>query len=132
MLRNKGMKFLAVALALLTTTAATAADCRKKVALQPAALGITLDASGTIEARAAGTKERFKVSIDARVPDGTTYVVLVNGMIAGTITVSLGAGELQLETNDNKAMPSAVASVCTIGSVAVIEPQGTPLLTGAF
>ncbi len=127
---------------------AFAADCRNRIALVATDAGVAIDASGTAEVRAQGTQQRFKVGMDARVADGTTFEVRVNGNsgagilgdLAGTITITLGVGELGLNNNNDATLPTGVDPVCSIGAVQVgnfvTDLNGNsvfePVLTGSF
>ncbi len=131
---TKKMVSLAVAAVLLTLTmtGSALASCQTKVALSITAAGAAIDASGTAEARAQGSRQRFRVSIDARVADGTTFLVYANGSLAGAITIQLGSGELDLSNADGKALPPGVSPVCGIGTVQVSDGAGTVVLQGNF
>lgn len=130
-MRKQGMVALvSVAMMLTMAVQAFAADCQKKITLQATAAGAAIDASGTAEARARGRQQRFKVSMDAAVPDGTTFMVFANGQPAGTITIALGAGELDLNNNNGNTLPAGVNPVCSIDSVDVIDGTGTAVLQG--
>ncbi len=118
--------------AVLTAGLAVAADCQKKISFQPTALGAATDTSGTAQVRARGERQRFKVSLDSRVADGTTYVVSVNGMIAGAILIELGTGELEFSNENGKILPAAVNPVCSAGMVMVADSSGSVLLSGVF
>jgi hypothetical protein len=107
------------------------ADCQKKIALSITPAGAAIDASGTAEVRSQGAQQRFKVAIDARVADGTTYEVFANGQLAGTITIALGAGELDLNNNNGAVLPTGVDPVCSVSTVDVLA-AGTVILHGAF
>lgn len=113
------------------STAATP-GCQNKITLSATAEGVAIDASGTAEVRKKGTQQRFKVSMDAEVADGTTFVVYANGLPAGTITITLGDGELDLNNNNGRALPAGVDPVCSIGPVVVTDDQGTHVLEGTF
>jgi len=124
---------LAVLAMLFSLSSAALADCQKKLALSPSAAGVQIDASGTAEVRARGTADqRFKVSIDARVPDGTTIAVFANGQLAGTITIALGAGELDLNNHNGKVLPAGTDPACSVTSVEVKDGGGTVILSGNF
>lgn len=130
---RKQLTVALVALAVLFAMASQAsADCRKRISLDASAAGVQIGASGTAEARAQGTAQRFKVSIDAAVADGTTFSVFANGQLAGTITIALGAGELDLNNNNGKVLPAGVNPVCSIKTVEVRDGSGTAILTGSF
>ena len=119
---------------LLTLAPMASADCRQKITLT--STGVARDASGTAEKRADGTNQRFKVSIDAAVPDGTTYGVVVNNKkFVGALTIRMGDGELEIENNQGKPDPAVTDPICSITSVAVVEVNnGTirPILYGSF
>ncbi len=129
-------KRITVALAAVALMAAMVAQAdsgfRKRITLSATAAGAQIDASGTAEVRASGTQQRFKVSMDARVADGTTFAVYANGNLAGTITIVLGAGELDLNNNNGNVLPVGVDPVSGIKSVEVKDGNGTLILSGSF
>jgi len=51
--------------------------------------------------------------MDARVPNVTTYLVRVDGNVAGPITIVAGDGELELNNNNGKTLPVRFASCVT-------------------
>lgn len=108
------------------------ADCRKNITLTASGPGISTDVSGTVEVRASGARQRFKLSMDARVADGTVYVVQANGQPAGTVTIVAGDGQLELSNDNGKTLPAAVNPVCSVGTVLVIDGQGLAVLSGSF
>src|SRR5690348_8750798 len=104
---------ITIGITMLALTAASAwADCRKKINLVPTGAGISKDVSGTAEVRQQGTAQKFKVSMDAAVRNGAIFVVKSNGQLAGTITIQLGSGELDLNTKDGDTLPPGVNPVC--------------------
>ena len=130
-MRKRGTTALLV-LALGVAMAAPAwADCQNKIALNVTPAGATIDASGTAEVRGEGAKQRFKVSMDARVADGTTFEVFANGQLAGTITIALGAGELDLNNNNGAVLPTGDDPVCSVSTVDVLA-AGAAILQGTF
>jgi|SRR5262245_64026360 len=129
--RRFGLLFL-VPLFLLSVRANAFADCRQKIALDVQPAGFTLDVSGTAEKRADGTQQRFKVSMDARVKNGTTFSVYVGANLVGTITIRLGAGELDLDNHNGATMPAGTDPVCGISSVEVRNGDGHAVLSGNF
>ncbi|MBI4637081.1 MAG: hypothetical protein HY727_12095 [Candidatus Rokubacteria bacterium] len=110
---------------------AAAADCREKIDLAPTSAGVATDTSGKAEVRARGSRQRFKVSMDSRVADGTTYLVFANGLPAGTITIALGDGELELDSK-YKGLPEGVDPVCGITTVDITDATGLVVLQGNF
>ncbi len=132
-MRNRITVALAAAALLLTAVATQAgSDFRNRITLFATAAGAQIDASGTAEVRASGTQQRFKVSMDARVADGTTFAVFANGNLAGTITIVLGAGELDLNNNNGNILPAGVDPVSGVKSVEVKDGSGTLILSGSF
>lgn len=129
-------KRITVALAAVALMAAMVAQAdsgfRKQITLFVLPAGSQIDASGTAEVRVSGTKQSFKVSMDARVADGTTFAVYANGNLAGTITIVLGAGELDLNNNNGNVLPAGVDPVSGIKSVEVKDGNGTLILSGSF
>ena len=90
--------------------------------------GMGIDASGYWETRVRGNRQKFKVEIDANVPDGTTYLVLANNMPAGTITIEAGEAELELDTGDGDVLPAGVDPVTGIHTVDVTDSNGEVIL----
>lgn len=132
---NRKLVTLTLAILLTVVVAATnlfAADCQKKIALTTTSAGFAIDASGTAEVRARGTEQRFRVSIDAAVPDGATFLVFANGSPAGSITIVLGIGELDLNNKNGNVLPTGVNPVCSIGAVEVKNGSGALVLQGNF
>ena len=124
---------ITIAMTVLALTAASAwADCQKKINLVPTGAGISKDISGTAVVRAAGTVQKFKVSMDAAVRNGAIFVVRANGQLAGAITIQLGSGELDLNTKDGDRLPPGVNPVCSISTVSVSTPAGITVLNGSF
>ena len=124
---------ITIAMTVLALTAAsTWADCRRKINLIPTGPGMSKDISGTAEVRAAGTAQKFKVSMDAAVRNGAIFVVRANGQLAGAVTIQLGSGELDLNTKDGDTLPPGVNPVCSISTVSVSTPAGVAVLNGSF
>ncbi|MFQ5776711.1 MAG: hypothetical protein ACE5IP_01745 [Terriglobia bacterium] len=136
MVRKKLIVVLAGLAMVLSMASQAFADCRTKIDLPDTALGAATDASGTAEVRARTrdgfVRQRFKVSMDARVADGTVFAVFVDDQLAGTITIVLGDGELELNNNNDKILPTAVDPVCSIKTVEVRNGGGMTLLQGSF
>jgi hypothetical protein len=70
--------------------------------------------------------------MDAHVRNGAMFLVKANGQLAGTITIQLGAGELDLNTKDGAVLPPGVNPVCSITTVSVASPSGITVLNGNF
>lgn len=132
---RKQMLASAFALGMFVTLSGPAfADCNTKITLT--STGVQSDASGTAELRAVDTKQRIKVSIDSPVPDGTVYAVVTKtargAKVLGSLTISLGSGELELENNKGKGDPNATDPFCTVANVAVVDGNLQAILFGVF
>ncbi len=126
------LALVALTMGLAMVTQASA-DCRKRITLSASAAGASIGASGTAEVRAVGTAQRFKVSIDADVANGTTFNVFANGQPAGTITIVAFAGELDINNNNGNVLPAGVSPVCSSPKlVEVKDGSGTVILSGSF
>ncbi|MBI3470621.1 MAG: hypothetical protein HY013_04630, partial [Candidatus Solibacter usitatus] len=125
MIGKRAMTTLAATgLALALATSAWAADCRKKIHLQATSAGMAGDLSGAAEVRARGAQQSLRVSMDARVPDGTTFVVKSGALTIGTVVISLGDGELDLNNKDGAVLPTGADPVCGVTSISVWDASG--------
>lgn len=133
-MNKKQFTLIAAAFLMMVLMAAPnfAAGCQKKIPLSITAAGFAIDSSGVAEVRARDARQVFKVSMDARVADGTTFFVSANGLPAGAITITLGGGELSLSNSNGQTLPSGVDPVCKIGLVEVKDGSGTVVLNGNF
>ncbi|MGE0885460.1 MAG: hypothetical protein AB7P14_18080 [Blastocatellales bacterium] len=117
----------------LSTAAMAFADCQKRTVLSIPATGNRDDLSGVAEARSVGKRQRFRVSMDARVAEGTTYSVYADGILAGVVIIdAFGVGELEISNDNGKPMPAAVNPVCAIRMVEVRDLNGIVVLSGNF
>ncbi len=120
-------------LALLAVSAfafqASAADCHRKTTLKPA--GSVSDASGQVDVRSSGDVQRFKLDIDASVPDGTTYVLYIDNLATGTVTFLLHAGEVEFNNNNRGAMRNGV-DACSLSAVELRDASNQPVAIGTF
>jgi len=128
---------LAIALGLLAIPLprdVAAADCRQAINLAATSDGEDIGASGRVEIRSSDSDDvqTFTVEAGVAVPDGTPLFVFVNGRPAGTMTVDLGVGALDLVGEADRPLTGGVDSVCSIGPVWVTDAGGTALLTGSF
>ncbi len=84
---------------------------------------------GEAEFRVRGQQTKFKVEVEhVNLPDGTVLTVKVNDNPVGTLTLNLGTGELQLNSNDGDTVPA----IQTGDQVTVTDSSGTVLLSGQF
>jgi hypothetical protein len=129
--KNLSLALVALALA-LTASPAFAANCRLKSALNITAAGAAIDSRGAAEVRAEGERQRLRVSMDARVPDGTVFGVFVNGSLAGTFAIELGAGEIELSPGHEACLRSGMNTVQGIQRIEVMDRAGNQVLRGLF
>ncbi len=108
--------------------AAGAQEVRAGIFLGGPALG-SMVPEGQAVYRAKAGQRQLKVQVeDVNLADGTVLAIKVDGQIAGMITLSQGAGELQLKSNDGAQVPAiAPGSIVT-----VVAEDGTVLLSGRF
>lgn len=89
--------------------------------------------SGSARFRSRGTASNFSVEVEnVNLPDGTKLnVTLMRGAIsvpAGSLTLALHIGEIDVNTNDGNLVPQAKA-----GDIVVVSDLGgTALLTGVL
>ena len=88
-----------------------------------------IDASGHVVIRAQGSRQRFQVEVEAMVADGTTYMVFAGDNLAGTVTLQMGEGELELDTEDGD-LPEGLDPVTSIKTVTVKDANGVVILQG--
>jgi hypothetical protein len=112
------------------------ADCRHRTALAPTDEGVAIGARGNAEARQqfsqiyyGGSRERFKVQVEADVADGTMFSAFADGQFAGSVITALGRGELELDTEDS-SLPDELRPVCNLSIVEVTDENGTLVLSG--
>ncbi|HEY6056394.1 MAG TPA: hypothetical protein VIV06_00100 [Candidatus Limnocylindrales bacterium] len=129
----KHLTLALVALALAPAAPpAFAVNCRLKSALDITARGATIGSKGTAELRAEGERQRLRISMDARVPDGTVFGVFVNGSLAGTLAIELGAGEVDLGHGDGTCLRSGVNALRGSQRIEVMDRAGNQVLRGTF
>jgi hypothetical protein len=122
-----------VALALAPATSpAFASPCRLTTPLDITEKGAAIGSRGTTEVRAEGERQRLRVSMDARVPDGTIFGVFVNGALAGTFAIELGAGEVELSHGHESCLRSGMSTVQGIQRIEVMDRAGNQVLRGLF
>ena len=104
-------------------------DFRIRRKLMPAPGGPAIDASGHVVIRAQGNRQRFQVEVEAMVADGTTFMVFADDNLAGTVTLQMGEGELELDTEDGD-LPEGLDPVTSIKTVTVKDANGVVILQG--
>lgn len=127
------LSLAAVALALAPAASpVTTASCRLTTPLDITAQGAAIGSKGTTEVRAEGERQRLRVSMDARVPDGTVFGVFVNGALAGTFAIELGAGEVELSHGHETCLRSGLNPVRETQRIEVMDRAGNQVLRGLF
>ena len=104
-------------------------DLRLRRKLVPTIAGRPLDASGHFVIRMQGSRQRFQVEAEALVPNGTILMVFADNNLAGSLTIQLGEGELQLDSEDGD-LPEGLDPVKAIKTVTVTDSNGTVILQG--
>jgi hypothetical protein len=130
-IKNLSLALVALALA-PAASPAFATNCRLKSALNITAAGAAIDSKGTTEVRADGERQSLRVSMDARVPDGTVFGVFVNGSLAGTLAIELGAGEIDLSQGGETCLRSGVKEARRSQRIEVLDGMGNKVLRGSF
>lgn len=123
------LSLAAVALALAPAASpVTTASCRLTAPLDITVKGAAIGSKGTTEVRG----QRLRVSMDARVPDGTVFGVFVNGALAGTFAIELGAGEVELSHGHETCLRSGLNPVRETQRIEVMDRAGNQVLRGLF
>ena len=126
-------KLMAAAVGIVGITALStqaSAECHKKMELK--STGRVAEVSGEADVRSNDSLQRFKITTDAKVADGTTYVLYVNGLAAGTVTFLLNTGEAEFNNNNGGVMPNGAESVCSVSTVELRDANNLPVVLGAF
>ena len=114
-----------------------AADCDKTARFVVSPAGKAIAADGKVRVRAQTrtptfVKQNFVAEMSAAVPNGTTFMVFVNGLPAGTITINFGVGRLALDNEGANVLPAGVNPVCAIKTVIVTDGAGNTILSGTL
>ena len=99
------------------------AETRVRINLTGAAIN-RITPEGHAEFRTAGTQRQLNVEADnVNLADGTVLTVKVNGAAVGMLTLKLGMGQVELNTNDGAKVPvikkGDVVTVVTAGGALV-------------
>lgn len=103
---------------------------RTRVSLAATDAGNAIGAEGHADLRAQGSQQRLMVEMEANVPDGTQFTLAANNTPVGTITIQLGEGEFEFESENGQAlagglMPSAINSLTLTDSSNTIVLQAS-------
>lgn len=104
---------------------------RVRVALAATVAGTTIGAEGHADLRAQGNEQRLTVEIEANVPDGTMFTLTANSIPIGTITIHLGEGEFEFESQNGEMLAGSLAPAA-ITSIALADSSNTVVLQAQF
>lgn len=125
---SKQLKVAVISFALVLVPALAHADCRHRAEMIATDDGAAIGASGHAEARQQGSREQFKVQVEADVADDTVFNAYADGQFAGTLSTSLGIAELELDT-ELFNLPNELRPVCNLSLVEVTNSDGVLILT---
>ena len=115
------------------TAAFFATTCDDTIVLTTTSAGRAINADGNARIRTdARGRQSFRVEIDANVHNGTTFDVYADGVLAGTLKVRAHRGQLEVDNEHGRSIPSGLDPVCSIKQVAVRNSAGTDVLDGTF
>jgi hypothetical protein len=106
-------------------------DHRVQTSMTPTPAGLAIGAEGHADLREQGQRARLKLEVEASVADGTVFTVMANGIAVGKVTLNLGEGEFQLESQ-GAMLPTGISSIGAITSVQISAPDGAPILNTSF
>lgn len=112
---------------LLTPQPAQAQQVDTRIRLTGPAINRVLP-EGKAAYKVKGTKRSLQVEAKANLANGTVLRVFVNGAPIGTITLSLGAGSLSLDTERRQAVPVVAPGT----RVVVTNAVGVGIVSGTF
>jgi hypothetical protein len=104
---------------------------RTRVSLAATDAGVAIGATGHADLRAQGIKQRLRVEMEANVPDGTMFTLTANGMPIGAITISLGEGEFEFESENGETLAGGLFPAA-ITSLALSDSSNTVVLQAQF
>ena len=104
---------------------------RTRVSLAATDAGNAISATGHADLRAQGNEQRLRVEMEANVPDGTMFTLTANGMAIGAITISLGEGEFEFESDNGETLPGGLLPAA-ITSLALTDSSNNVILQAQF
>ncbi|MBI1747289.1 MAG: hypothetical protein HYR55_11950 [Acidobacteria bacterium] len=122
-----------LSLAIVATMALNVmADCQNRIILSATPDGAAIASRGNAEVRDRGGRQRFKVSMEANVADGTSFFVYADGQSVGDLTIQLRRAEFEVQSDDFQPMPPELDPVCGVSLVEVVDADGSLILSGNF
>lgn len=104
---------------------------RTRVSLAATDAGNAISATGHADLRAQGNEQRLRVEMEANVPDGTMFTLTANGMAIGAITISLGEGEFEFESENGGTLAGGLLPAA-ITSLALTDSSNNVILQAQF
>jgi len=104
---------------------------RIRISLAATDAGNAISATGNADLRAQGDEQRLKVEMEANVADGTVFTLVANTIPIGTITIQLGEGEFEFDSQDGQPLTGGLLPAA-ITSLAVMDSSNTAVLQAQF
>ena len=104
---------------------------RNGVSLAATAAGTAIGASGHADIRVRGNEQRLSIEVEANVPDGTMFSLTANTTPIGVITIHLGEGEFEFESDNGQTLTGGLAAAA-ITSIVVSDSSNAPILQAQF
>ncbi|MFN7949114.1 MAG: hypothetical protein U0Z53_27420 [Blastocatellia bacterium] len=133
---GRKMTMMVASLALLFSMAVPSlagGEFHRRAELQKTESELEREHHGLVEIDRKGEKDRFRVSVETRAPEGTTYAIYADDRLAGIITIdAFGHGEFERRGDDGKPMPAVLSNVTAIAGVKVKNEDGMVVLKVDF
>ena len=94
-------------------------------------VGAAVQASGNVDVRTQGSRQRLKVELEAQVPDGIMFRVFANGVELDIMRSTRGHAELEIELEDGKMLPGGMTPT-SISSVKITDVNKMTVLEAQF
>ena len=104
---------------------------RTRVSLAATDAGTAISATGHADLRAQGNEQRLRVEMEANVPDGTMFTLTANGLPIGSITITLGDGEFEFESDNGETLAGGLLPAA-ITSLALTDASNNVILQAQF
>jgi hypothetical protein len=104
---------------------------RIRISLAPTDAGNAISATAKVDLRAQGDEQRLKVEMEANVADGTVFTLVANTTPIGTITIQLGEGEFEFDSQNGQTLLGGLLPAA-ITSLALMDSSNTAVLQATF
>lgn len=78
--------------------------------------------------RVRGQRQKFTVEVEARVADGTTFLIHANGEPLSAVRIFMGEDEVEFKNWDGQTLPVAIEPVTSVSRVEVFDADGVLIL----